>query len=238
MKGAVMRQEHCSAAGVPAILWGEPAENVYLFVHSQGGSKEGAEAFSALACGGGWQVLSIDLPGHGARTAEADSFDPWHAVPELRRVMDFARARWKRAALRADSIGAWFSLLAFADIPPARSLFVSPVLDMERLIEAMMRRAGVTEDRLERERTIPTDFGQTLSWDYLQYVRRHPVTRWESPTCILCAARDELAEPAAAEDFARRFSCRLTVTTEGEHWFHTPRQLEILAAWEKRHAFP
>lgn len=232
-----MRQEHGSVAGVPAILWGEPAENVYLFVHGQGGSKEEAGAFSALVCGRGWQVLSIDLPGHGARAAEAAAFDPWHAVPELQQVMAHARARWRRVALRANSIGAWFSLLAFSDQPPARSLFVSPVLDMERLIETMMRWAGVTQDRLEREGTIPTNFGQTLSWEYLQYARRHPVTRWESPTCILCAAKDELAEPEAAQSFARRFSCRLTVAGEGEHWFHTPRQLEILAAWEKEHAF-
>ena len=47
----------------------------------------------------------------------------------------------------------------------------------------------MTESRLEAEGEISTEFGETLSWPYLQYVRAHPVSRWETPTRILWAQR-------------------------------------------------
>ena len=61
---------------IPAVLYGEPAPNIWLFVHGQGGNKTEAAAFAALAAPTGWQVLGIDLPEHGDRTGETD-FTPW-----------------------------------------------------------------------------------------------------------------------------------------------------------------
>ena len=112
-----MKQESLEFAGLPALLWGERAERAYLYVHGQGGSKEEAAAFAAAACRRGWQVLSVDLPGHGVRTKEGGAFDPWHVVPELEWVLECARARWAAVSLYAVSIGAWFSMLAFAGQP-------------------------------------------------------------------------------------------------------------------------
>ena len=228
-----MEQQTVFLEGVPALLWGPPGRRGFLYIHGQGGSKEYAAAFAALAVPAGWQVLSIDLPEHGER-ADVPGFDPWHAVPDIRAAADWARGRWDHLALRADSIGAWFSMLALGETPPERALFVSPVLDMVRLIEAMMGWAGVTEARLERAGEIPTDFGQTLSWEYLRYARSHPIVRWDSPTDILYAGRDHLVSRDTADAFARRFGCGLTVMEEGEHWFHTPEQLAALEAWTRR----
>ena len=64
---------------IPAVLYGEPAPNIWLFVHGQGGNKTEAAAFAALAAPTGWQVLGIDLPEHGDRTGETD-FTPWQVV--------------------------------------------------------------------------------------------------------------------------------------------------------------
>ena len=36
------------------------------------------------------------------------------------------------------------------------------------------------------------------------------------------------------ESFAHKFKCDLTVLKNGEHWFHTEKQLEILSDWVKR----
>lgn len=71
---------------IPAVLYGEPAPNIWLFVHGQGGNKTEAAAFAALAAPTGWQVLGIDLPEHGDRTGETD-FTPWQVVPELQTVL-------------------------------------------------------------------------------------------------------------------------------------------------------
>ena len=220
---------------IPAILWGEPAERIYLFVHGKGGSKEEAERFAEIVCAGGWQVLSIDLPEHGERGSEKETFDPWHVVPELQSVMSCLKSKWKNLGLRANSIGAWFSMLAFGDDAFEKCLFVSPILDMERLICNMMRLACVSEETLQREREIKTDFGETLSWKYLTYAREHQILKWDSPTAILYARKDNLTERCVVDDFCTRFHSELSVTETGEHWFHTPEQLALLDRWTKNH---
>lgn len=229
-----MKQETLQIDHIPAVLYGESSRCVWLFVHGKCGYKEEGAAFAELVCTGGVQVLAIDLPEHGARKQEA-GFDPWHIVPELQNVMMYLHGRWGRVGLRANSIGAWFSMLALADTPPDQALLVSPVLDMEQLIWNMMGWAKVSEARLEREGEISTDFGEVLSWRYLQYVRAHPIARWDVPSEILYAGRDNLTDRDTVDAFVRRFGCGLTVMENGEHWFHTPEQLAVLKTWEKNH---
>lgn len=226
MKETVFQIEH-----IPAVLYGGEADRVFLFVHGRHGRKEEAKPFAEAVCPKGWQVLAVDLPEHGARRGSAETLDPWHVVPELETVLAYIRNRWSRTDLRADSIGAWFSMLAFGNTPPERSLFVSPVLDMAALIQRMMAWARVTEADLEDRESIPTDFGETLSWKYYQYAKAHPIKVWSSPTAILYAGQDTLTPRREVEDFVSRFHCGLTVMEEGEHWFHTPEQLEVLRRW-------
>lgn len=227
-----MDAKHLTINTIPAMLWGDKADKVYLFIHGKSGCKEEAADFAALACAKGWQVLSIDLPEHGARKSQTDCFDPWHVVPELQSVMTYAKQHWGRIALRANSIGAWFSLLAYADDPLENCLFVSPVLDMQLLIENMMGWASVSSQQLQHARSIPTAFGETLSWRYYAYAKEHRVSKWAAPTHILYAQRDNLTARQTVDDFARRLHCQLQVVADGEHWFHTKEQLATLAAWE------
>ena len=144
---------------IPAVLYGEPAPNIWLFVHGQGGNKTEAAAFAALTAPTGWQVLGIDLPEHGDRTGETD-FTPWQVVPELQMVLAYLQQHWQVVRLRANSIGAYFSMLAFAGATIEKALFVSPIVDMERLICDMMRWAGVGEQRLRREGRSPQNLGR------------------------------------------------------------------------------
>lgn len=103
---------------------------------------------------------------------------------------------------------------------------------MGRLIGDMMGWAGVTEDMLRRRGEISTNFGQTLSWQYLCWAREHPLTVWNCPTAILYAERDNLSAPGTVKAFADAHAASLTICERGEHWFHTPRQLASLRAWE------
>ena len=216
---------------IPAVIWGASSDKIYLYVHGKSGCKEEAASFAELACAKGWQVLRMDLPEHGERKGDTSSFDPWHAVPELNAVYDYLQDGWKKTALFANSIGAWFSMLSFAGKPLEKALFVSPVLDMECLMRRMMQWASVSEEDLEKAGIIQTSFGETLSWEYYCYARNHPVCRWEIPTDILYADQDHLTERSAADSFAERYHCRLTVMENGEHWFHTPEQLAMLREW-------
>lgn len=231
MKNIEMRRIQVNE--IPAILWGKDSKKLYLYIHGQGGYKEEAEMFSKIVNQYGWQVLSIDLPEHGERKNEINSFDPWHVVPELSMIMEYAKSRWEKISLFANSNGAWFSMLSFEKENFWNCLFVSPVVDMKKLIAKMMNWANVSETQLEKERIIPTDFGQTLSWEYWQYVLAHPILKWKIPTKILYGEKDHLVDRQIIEEFAYKFNCDLTIMENGEHWFHTKQQLDVMHKWIK-----
>lgn len=229
--------EHIKIQGVPAVIYGDPSDQLFLFIHGRNGYKEEAESFANIVCQKGYQVLSFDLPEHGERKGEAGTFNPWNAVPEFKRILCEAKNRWQQISLRANSIGAYFSLLSFAEEPMEQCLFVSPILDMEQLIINMMTWSGVTEEQLKQQKLIPTKFGESLSWEYLQYVRENRIETWKTPTSILYGSRDQLTERAVVDAFVQKYSCDLTVMPGGEHWFHTPEQLERLDQWTKDATF-
>ena len=66
---------------------------------------------------------------------------------------------------------------------PKNGIFTADHGDVP-LIRGMMASAGVTERELKARGESPTAFGETLSWEYLRYVRSHPI-RWSAPTRIL-----------------------------------------------------
>ena len=228
-----MKKEYLHIQNTPAIIWGKPSSKVYLSIHGQGGNKEESETFASIAEPCGWQVLSIDLPEHGERKGEQDLFNPWTVVPELSAVMQYAKNRWSDIALFANSIGAWFSMLSFEKEDLKSALLVSPIVDMETLIRTMMSWANVSLERLRQEKTIPTSFGQTLSYPYWEYVINNRITHWSTPTQIIYAGQDHLTDRETVIKFAKTFDCELSIWDEGEHWFHTPQQLEILYRWVK-----
>ena len=231
-----MTEEKMRIGRIPAVLYGGPADRVYLFVHGQSGCKEEAAAFAEIVCPRGFQVLAADLPQHGERKGEPEGCDPWTAVPELQAVLGSMKQRWREISLRANSIGAHFSMLSFADEPLRKALFVSPILDMEGLIAGWMRGAGITEQELEARGEIAVNCGPTLSWRYLSWERQHPVRDWRCATAILYAGRDDLTGRGTAERFAAAHGAALTVMENGEHWFHTPAQLAVLREWENAEA--
>ena len=145
-----------------------------LYVHGKGGSAGEADRFRAVCPG--FDVLGVDYRGEL----------PWEAAPQIAAAYDEARRQYEHIILLANSIGAYFAMLALQGRTPDRALFVSPVLDMERLILDMMGWAGVSEQALREQGEIPTDFGEKLSWAYLCYVREHPIA-WQVPTEILYA---------------------------------------------------
>lgn len=151
-----MRPERVQIGGIPALLYGAPVERGYLFLHGQMGRKEEAEAFAQVVCPKGYQVLSIDLPAHGERQGRGEELTPWEAVPDVRAAWEWTECRWRAVSLRANSIGAYFSMLAIDRLD--RALLVSPILDMEGLILAMMGWAGVTEEELRERGEIAASF--------------------------------------------------------------------------------
>lgn len=216
---------------IPAALYGPPTDKVYLYIHGKNGAKEEAEGLYHLVKDDGWQVLSIDLPEHGDRKGNKEKLNPWNVVPEMRILLSYAKERWGTIRLMAISVGAYFSLLSFPKDEFDKVLFVSPIVDMVKLIEGFMEKAGVTAEQLKMEKTISMDFGEELSWDYYLYAGGQPIKAWSSPTEILYGEKDYMTCRESIEDFAQRFDCQITTVKEGGHWLHTESEMAAVKAW-------
>ena len=189
-----------------------------VYLHGKGGNAREAERYRALLPG--WRVTGLD---YRAQT-------PWEAREEFLAYFKSARRDGTKVLVIANSIGAFFAMQALDETRVDRALFVSPVVDMERLIETMMAGEGITEPELRQRGEIKTEFGETLSWRHLQDVRQHPI-RWRVPTAILYGSGDALMPRETMEAFARRTGSALTAMEGGEHWFHTKAQMQFLDAW-------
>lgn len=195
-------------------------KHLVLYIHGKGGSAAEAEHYRSLfpRC----DVVGLD---YRAQT-------PWEAKEEFSQLFDEYSAGYEAVTLIANSIGAFFAMSALGEKRIDRALFISPIVDMERLICDMMTWANVTESELRHRGEISTTFGETLSWDYLCYVRSHPLF-WRVPTRILYGENDALTSLATISAFADRIGAPLTVMPGGEHWFHTEEQMAFLNRWVK-----
>ena len=189
-----------------------------IYVHGKGGTAEEAEHYKPLFpdC----TVIGFD---YHAQT-------PWEAREEFPQFFAAQRTCCDRLTLVANSIGAFFSLSSLDETLVDEAYFISPVVDMEKLIGNMMQWANVTEQELAEKLEIPTQFGETLSWKYLCYVREHPIV-WHVPTHILYGDWDHLTSLDTISAFAERIGATLTIMPGGEHWFHTEEQMRFLDDW-------
>ncbi|HEX3011905.1 MAG TPA: alpha/beta hydrolase, partial [Syntrophomonadaceae bacterium] len=175
-----MKRINLMIEGIPAILWGEPSDKLFIAVHGNMSSKDD-DAIVILAeeaIGKGYQVLSFDLPEHGDRKDENYACKVQNCVSDLTAIMGYTQTISGNISLFACSMGAYFSLLAYRDLPLEQCLFLSPVLNMERIINNMMKWFNVSEDKLKADQEVETPIGQTLYWDYYCYVKSHPVDTW------------------------------------------------------------
>ena len=145
--------------------------------------------------------------------------------------MGYAKLNYEEINLWACSMGAYFSLLAYKEENLNKCIFLSPVVNMKVIVDNLMKWSNVSEDNLKNAEEIPTEFGQTLYWDYYSYVKENPIENWDKKTCILYGNKDNLQDEKLINDFCNRFNCDLVVLENGEHFFHTKEQLEFYTNW-------
>lgn len=204
-----------------------------IYIHGKGGNAEEAEHYKKL-------FADCDVAGFDYK-----SETPWDFKDEFLNWTEEKFGNYKNVILVANSIGAYFSMNAISQIDAetdgssdkneltekiSRAFFISPIVNMEKLICSMMAWAGVTEAQLEEKKIIKTNFGENLSWEYLTYVRKNPIL-WKLPTEILYGENDNLTSLETVSDFARAHNANLTVMNGGEHWFHTDEQMKFLDGW-------
>ena len=189
--------------------------NAVIYIHGKGGSAMESEHYKLLFPN--YEVIGLDY----------QTFTPWETGQEIRIAVKELKSKFENVILIANSIGAFFSMNAGIDEMILKAFFISPIVDMEKLITDMMKWANVTEQELESKGIIHTDFGEELSWEYLNYVRSHPI-EWRVPTKILYGSKDHLMSIETITDFANKHQATLTIMDGGEHWFHTDEQIMFL----------
>ena len=196
-------------------------KRLVIYVHGKGGTAEEAKHYEPL------------FPESDVIGFDYQSENPWESKREFSVFYDRNSKGYDSVILVANSIGAFFSMCALAEKTISKALFISPIVDMENLITNMMMWSNVTEDELCSKKEISTDFGETLSWEYLCYVRKYPI-KWSIPTCILYGANDNLTSREVIGAFTAQTGATLTIMNDGEHWFHTDKQMEFLDNWIKK----
>jgi len=189
-----------------------------VYINGKGGTAEEANHYEALFPE--YKVFGFD---YKAQT-------PWDAEKEFTEYFRSIQKDFESITIIANSIGAFFALVSLGREQIEKAYFISPIVNMEKLITDMMRWAGVTEANLKEQEIIETAFGEVLSWEYLHWVRNHPI-RWNVPTSILYGSADNLQSRETIKTFAASISADLTVMNNGEHWFHTDEQMKFLDKW-------
>ncbi len=189
-----------------------------IYIHGKNGSADEAEIYKPVFSE--YEVIGLD---YKAET-------PWQAKSEFPKLFDELCAESNEVVLVANSIGAYFAMHSLAEKRISKAFFISPIVDMQQLILYMMKCAGVSEKELAQRGEIKTDFGETLSWEYLCYVRERPI-KWHIPTEILYGENDNLTSLETITAFAERTGAGLIVMPDGEHWFHTEEQIWFLTEW-------
>ncbi|MGY3777976.1 hypothetical protein [Isobaculum melis] len=142
-------------------------------------------------------------------------------------IINESKKRWEKRQLFACSIGAYFSLRAYQNEAFEQVFFLSPVVNMLRLLENMMLWFNITPAMLQQEKEIATPIGEKLYWDYYCDVKANPICHWENQTNILYGSDDDLCELDTINHFVKTFDAQLQIVENGTHFFHSEEQLGI-----------
>lgn len=186
-----------------------------IYIHGKGGSASESGHYAHL------------LGDYEATGLEYSSMLPWEAAEKIHASVCRIKEEHESVLLVANSIGAFLAMNSEIEKYVERAFFISPVVDMEKLITDMMAYSAVSESQLQEKCIIRTSLGEELSWDYLMWVRNHPV-KWSVPTMIVYGNKDSITSPETIRTFALKHGASLEILEGGEHWFHTPEQMKFL----------
>jgi hypothetical protein len=135
--------------------------NAILYIHGKGGNAAESEHYKPLfpdckVIGLDYQTFS-DLKGTECGVA----ITPWETGQEIRIAVEELKSKYENVILIANSIGAFFSMIATPhfdhgsknagiDDMIQKAYFISPIVNMEKLITDMMKWANRTGVGIKR----------------------------------------------------------------------------------------
>ena len=197
-------------------------KNAVIYIHGQGGNAKEADYYKK-SFDSEYVIIGFDYK----------SRFPWEAQLEFPDFFDLATSQYNKIYLIANSIGAYYSMLSLANKSIEKAMFISPIVDMEKVILNMMAQSNISEENLRKRKEITTSSGTHLSWRYLSHARNNPII-WNISTHILYAENDNITSLETMMNFANKIGATVTVMNHGEHWFHTEEQMNFLDKWFKK----
>ena len=193
-------------------------KKVIVYIHGKGGNAEESTFYEQF------------FPNYDVIGFDYKSETPWDAKIEFVSYFESLANKYKSISIIANSIGAYFVMSALSNTKIEKAYFISPIVNMEQLIIDMMKWALVSEDELKKKGLIKTSFDETLSYEYLMWVRQNPI-KWNVQTSILYGSKDNMQSIETITKFVNKHNADLTIMEDGEHWFHTEEQMKFLSNW-------
>ncbi len=119
-----------------------------LYIHGKGGSAKEANHYQML------------LPDYHIIGLDYKTNTPWETKEEFLNLYKELTEKYKSISIIANSIGAYFAMNAFAGAQIEQAFFISPIVDMEKLIKNMMLWANITEQELEEKKKLKQVLGK------------------------------------------------------------------------------
>ena len=141
-----------------------------IYIHGKGGTAEEAERYKHI------------FPEYDVWGADYKAQTPWEAQEEFGKFFDLFSAEHKDIIIIANSIGAFFAMNALSGKNIAKSYFISPIVDMEKLILDMLQWAGVSERELLKKGTNEIVLWTSPGWykkDTFEAVYEGPLVKAE-----------------------------------------------------------
>lgn len=107
-----------------------------LYIHGKGGNHLEAERYKKNCLG--FDMIGVDY----------NDYLPWIVQHQIQSAYEKAHDKYDYICVIANSIGAYFAMHTLQACDIKKALFISPVLDMEKLILDMMSWANVSEKDL------------------------------------------------------------------------------------------
>lgn len=220
-----MKTQLLKINSIPACLYGENKNNVFIAVHGFFSNKQDEiiREFANIVTPKGYSVLSFDLASFGERTGEKCTIS--RAISDLTLVLEYAEREFKNVNVFAVSYGAYISLHAFKE-KAVKFIMLSPIVNMLKLTQDLMEQNCVTEQQLNGEKEIVKNY-QTFYLEDLKFAKKNPSGKIYGDGYIIYGSKDALQSFSLIKDFSDKNKCELFVLQNGEHFFHTKEQLDF-----------
>ncbi len=162
-----------------------------------------------------YDVIGLDYKGN----------TPLAVGDEIDNFIESVKDQYSEIFIIAISVAAYYAMSSKSRKYIKKALFISPIIDFVFLLNSMRKFSGVAEGELEKKKIIPTTLGEDLSWEFLSYVKNHPI-EWNVPTEVIYGEKDNLMPYNVVNDFCLKHSFPLFVFKDSEHYIHREDEMK------------